>query len=226
VHDEGALVWKGVGVGLVQELLREFKLPQLHFALGYEGRSLTSDYIADRASGELALWDIAIPFRRTGDPGIKFPFVRAAGQNIHCRVRHSGVSKSDDPNIVKITAKNVVADAARTDLQYGEREELRELIAKIESEFPDFSPEIQHLMARKRPLLLIHLLDFRLKESDEKDKKLDFETGKPVVSISLAFPDTRVTPQPREYAVTKRLAQMMERQRLEAESDEDLNDDE
>ncbi|EPO8047180.1 TPA: Z1 domain-containing protein [Pseudomonas aeruginosa] len=226
VSDDGALVWKGVGVALVQELLREFKLPQLHFALGYEGRSLTSDYIADRASGELALWDIAIPFRRTGEPGIDFPFGRGEGKNIYCRVRHSGVSKSDDPNVVKITAKNVVADAARTDLQYGEREELREQIAKIESEFPDFSPEMQYLMARTRPLLLIHLLDFRLKKSDEKSKKLDFEAGRPVVSISLAFPDTGVAPQPREYAVTKRLAQMMERQRQEAESDEDLDGDE
>ncbi|SCY81690.1 Z1 domain-containing protein [Pseudomonas sp. NFACC37-1] len=225
--DDGARVWTKVGVALVQELLGKFKLPQLHFALGYEGRSLTSDYISDRADGELALWDIAIPFRRTGDPGINFPFARE-GQNIYCRVRKNGISKSDDPSVVKITAKDVVADAARTDLPYGEREDLPEQFEKLKGEFPEFSkfsPEKQYLMARTRPLLLIHLLAFGLKDT-EKDKKLNFELGKPVVSISLAFPDTGVDPRPREYAVTKRLAQMMERQRQEADSDEELDSDE
>lgn len=225
--DDGARVWTKVGVALVQELLGKFKLPQLHFALGYEGRSLTSDYISDRADGELALWDIAIPFRRTGDPGINFPFARE-GQNIYCRVRKNGISKSDDPSVVKITAKDVVADAARTDLPYGEREDLPEQFEKLKGEFPEFSkfsPEKQYLMARRRPLLLIHLLAFGLKDT-EKDKKLNFELGKPVVSISLAFPDTGVDPRPREYAVTKRLAQMMERQRQEADSDEELDSDE
>jgi hypothetical protein len=225
--DDGARVWTKVGVALVQELLGKFKLPQLHFALGYEGRSLTSDYISDRADEELALWDIAIPFRRTGEPGINFPFARE-DQNIYCRVRKNGISKSDDPSVVKITAKDIVADIARIDLPYGEREDLPEQFEKLKGEFPEFpkfSPEKQYLMARTRPLLLIHLLAFGLKDT-EKDKKLNFEPGKPVVSISLAFPDTGVDPRPREYAVTKRLAQMMERQRQEAESDEELDSDE
>lgn len=225
--DDGARVWTKVGVALVQELLGKFKLPQLHFALGYEGRSLTSDYISDRADEELALWDIAIPFRRTGEPGINFPFARE-DQNIYCRVRKNGISKSDDPSVVKITAKDIVADVARIDLPYGEREDLPEQFEKLKGEFPEFpkfSPEKQYLMARARPLLLIHLLAFGLKDT-EKDKKLNFEPGKPVVSISLAFPDTGVDPRPREYAVTKRLAQMMERQRQEAESDEELDSDE
>lgn len=226
--DESARVWKGVGVALVQELLGKFELPQLHFALGYEGRSLTSDYISDRADGELALWDIAIPFRRTGEAGIPFPFAREEEKNTYCRVRKNGIHKSADPSVVKITAKDVVADAARTDLSYGERKDLPEQFEKLKREYPEFpkfSPEKQYLMARTRPLLLIHILAFGLKET-ENDKKLNFESGKPVVSISLAFPDTGVDPRPREYAVTKRLAQMMERQRQEAESDEELDSDE
>ncbi len=226
-QDDGALVWKGVSVALIQELLQKLKLPQLHFALGYEGRSLISDYISDRVDGELALWDIAIPFRRTGETGIDFPFEQKGEKSLYCRARKSGVSRSDDPNVVKITAKNVVADAARTDLLYGEREAIRERLANIEIEYPDFSPEIQHLMARTRPLLLVHLLEFGLRKNDEKNSKaVHFEPGKPVVSISLAFPSTVVTPRPREYAVTKRLAQMMERRREEAESDEDIDSDE
>lgn len=229
VPDEGALVWKSVNVALVQKLLSEFELPQLQFALGYEGRSLTSDYISDRATSELALWDIAIPFRRTGNEGMEFPFVHGASKEIYCRVRHSGIHKSNDPDVVKITAKDVVADTARNDLQYGEREELHERSAKIESEFPEFftwSPERQLLNARTRPLLLIHILDFELSKKESESRKLDFEAETPVVSISLAFPNSGISARPREYAITKRLAQMMERQRQETESDEDLDSDE
>ncbi|RBH52761.1 MULTISPECIES: Z1 domain-containing protein [Pseudomonas] len=223
VEDDGALVWINISVSFIQDILRKFELPQLQFAFGNGNSSLVLDYISDRASGELSMWDIAIPFRRTGEAGMDFPFPVDTKNKIYCRNRRSGVIKSDDPSVVKITANSVVADSAEFDLPYGERTEIGLLMPKIKDSYPDSSPEAQHLMARTRPLLLIHLMDFELK--DKKINKLNFDKTTPVVSISLAFPETEIDPQQREYFATKRLAEMMQRQREELESDEDFDDE-
>ncbi len=227
--DDGALVWKGVGVSVVQEFLLKFELPQLEFAIGNGRRSLVLDYIADRAVGELSHWDVAVPFRRTGEPKLEFPFGLEQEGRAYCRRRKSGVPKSDDPDVVKITANHVVADSAEFDLPYGEREELKRLLPALEKDFPEASPELLHLMARTRPLLVIHLMDFGLKrprDTDEPGKTLNFKERSPVVSISLAFPGTKIDASPREYFATKRLTELLERQREELESDEDLDSDE
>lgn len=226
--DGGALVWKGINVSVIQEMLLKFELPQIEFAIGSGERSLVLDYISDRASGELSRWDVAIPFRRTGEPKLEFPFCMEAEGNVYCRRRKSGVPKSDDPDVVKVTANHVVADSAEFDLPYGEKERLSELLPMLEKEYPSASPELRHLMARTRPLLIIHLMDFELKKRQGGDsgKSLNFDEGSPVVSISLAFPGTKVDASAREYYATKRLTEMMERQREELESDEDLDSDE
>jgi len=228
VDEKSALVWKEVGVSVIQELLLKLELPQMEFAIGNGERSLVLDYIADRAAGELSFWDVAIPFRRTGEPRLEFPFGLGLESKVYCRRRKSGVPKSDDPDVVKVTANHVVADSAEFDLQYGEREKLRRLLPVLEKEYPSVSPEVRHLMARSRPLIIIHLMDFELKTPRDgvPKKSLKFEDCSPVVSISLAFPGTKVNASPREYFATKRLTEMMARQREELESDEDLESDE
>jgi len=227
VKDDSAYVWSGVSALLVQNLLRQFELPQLEFALGSTESSLALDYIADRATGELAFWDIAIPFRRLGssEPSLQFPLALEESSARFCRQRHSGALKSEDADVVKITAKNVVADAGPNDLQYGEREGLKEKAKALLEEFPDFSAEKRYLLSRARPLLLIHVFDFNLSDKAERSK-LKFEGGKPVVTISLAFPDTSVVPVPREYAISKRLAEIIQKQLDETQSDEELTDEE
>ncbi|MFV3415500.1 Z1 domain-containing protein [Pseudomonas sp. NY15436] len=222
--DESAFVWSGINVSVVQELLRKFKLPQLEFALGNEERSLALDYISDRAAGELAEWDIAIPFRKKGS--FKFPLEIEGMGDVFCRERHSGVPKSDDPDVVKITEKNVVADAAPNDLMYGERgSALYERIKEIEAEDPKISAEKSCLLSRERPLLVIHLIDFELDSKRADGKELKFQGGLPVVTLSLAFPNTEVAPKPREYAISVRMAQLLKQQLEEAQTDEDLDDE-
>lgn len=228
VKDEGAYVWSGVSVLLIQNLLQQFELPQLEFALASADSSLALDYIADRATGELAFWDVAIPFRRLGssEQSLQFPLNLEESSTRFCRQRHSGTPKSSDSGVVKITAKNVVADAAPNDLQYGERVGLKDRAEALRMEFPDFSAEKRYLLSRERPLLLIHIFDFQLSEKNPGNKKLKFGSEKPVVTLSLAFPDTAVVPLPREYAISKRLAEIMQKQLDEAQTDEELVDEE
>ncbi|PYC24064.1 hypothetical protein DMX02_06430 [Pseudomonas jessenii] len=224
VDDESAFVWSGIRVSVVKELLQEFKLPQLEFALGNEERSLALDYISDRAANELATWDIAIPFRRKGTS--KFPLKIDGADTVFCRERHNGVSKSNDPDVVKITEKNVVADAAPNDLMYGEcKDRLKLNIKKFRAEDPKISAEKACLLARTRPLLLIHLVDFELDVDRANGRNLKFKKGSPAVTLSLGFPDTNVQPKPREYAVSVRMAQLLKQQMEEAQTDEELFDE-
>jgi hypothetical protein len=192
--------------------------------LGNEERSLALDYISDRAAGELATWDIAIPFRRKGS--FKFPLAIEGADSVFCRERHSGIPKSDDPDVVKITEKNVVADAAPNDLMYGERGDLLEKrIKEVEAEDPKISAEKSCLLSRERPLLVIHLVDFKLDLERAGDKELKFQDGLPIVTLSLAFPSTQVPPKPREYAISVRMAQLLKQQLEEAQTDEELFDE-
>lgn len=226
VNDESAFVWSHISITVVKEFLQKFKLPQLEFALGNEERSLALDYISDRAAGELATWDIAIPFRRKGS--FKFPqdLGIEGAERVFCRERHSGIPKSDDPDVVKVTDKNIVADKAPTDLKYGERgESLDDKIKKIRKENPKISAEKACLLSRKRPLLVIHLFDFQLAVDRNKDKSLKFEKSLPVVTLSLAFPETSVQPIQREYAISVRMAQLLKQQLEEAQTDEDIFDE-
>ncbi|MDI1302584.1 MAG: Z1 domain-containing protein [bacterium] len=221
VNDKSAFVWSGVSVSVVKELLQKFKLPQLEFALSNEDRSLALDYISDRATGELASWDIAIPFKRSGS--LKIPLSIEGADGVICRDRYSGVPKSDDPDVVKITEKNIVADAAPNDLMYGERgAALDNRINEIRAEDPQISPEKSCLLSRQRPLLVIHLFDFRLDPARADGKELKFQAGLPVVTLSLAFPSTKVPPKPREYAISVRMAQLLKQQLDEAQADEEL----
>ncbi|EKN3947828.1 hypothetical protein DVP60_08730 [Yersinia enterocolitica] len=224
LDDKSAFVWSDISVSVVKELLQKFKLPQMEFALGSEERSLALDYISDRAIGELATWDIAIPFRRKGS--FKFPLDLEGAEHVFCRERHSGFPKSDDPDVVKITEKNIVADKAPTDLKYGERgEKLEAKIEKIGKEDSKIRVEKACLLARERPLLIIHLFDFKLDPGRAKDKSLKFKSGLPVVTLSLAFPDTCVQPIPREYAISVRMAQLLTQQLEEVQTDEDIFDE-
>ena len=228
-EDQNALVWRAVEVDQVLRLVSEFELPQLEFALVSEESSLVLDYIKDRSSAELALWDVAIPFKARASVDstelLEFPFPPLYGKK--CRQRFSGVMRPDDPGVVKITKKNVVAEFAGADLVYGEdAESLGVRASAIASRYPGLSVEKQYLLARQRPLLLIHVLQFQLAKN-EKDSgaELQLPLGKPVVTLSLGFPGTEIEPRTREYAASIRLAEMMQRQRKETETDEDLGDD-
>lgn len=224
VSDESAFVWVSIPVSVVMELLKKFKLPQMEFAFGNEESSLALDYISDRATSELSKWDIAIPFRKTGS--FKFPLDVKGAEDVFIRQRYSGVPKSDDPDVVKVTEKNIVADAAPKDLMYGERGDVLDAkIKQLRKEDPELSSEKTCLLSRGRPLLVIHLFDFKLDDQRADGKTLNFENGSPIVTLSLAFPETNTQPMPREYAISVRMTQLLKQQMEEAQTDEDILDE-
>lgn len=224
VEDSSALVWSNVNVSLIQKFIQNFNLPQIEFALGKESKNLALDYISDRSGSELKLWDVAIPFRTRKEDSemlIPFPFENNLSGKF-CRIRKSGTFKSSDNDIIKITKKNVVADTALNDLKYGERSAALDANITSLSDGNKLSNEKACLISRKRPLLIIHLVQFSLGKNEirhENDLKLEAE--KPLVTISLAFPDTKIVPIPREYIISPSMKKLMKKQLEEAQTDED-----
>lgn len=213
--EKNALVWREITVDKILDLLRCFNLPQLNFSRNADGRSLLTDYIEDRKQQELTLWDVALPFVKAGQSKLHHPY----HQEAFCRSRSSG--KIVDENTVKVLKKNVVADPDPADIVFGQ-DGINERVKILKAQFPEDSPSELHLKSRTRPLLIIHVFDFQLKEGSCRLSKAE----EPVISISLAFPQTIIPAVPRTYAATKRLVKMMEMQRDELESDEDLDDEE
>lgn len=231
LDDPNALVWREVDVALIQSLLRRFELPQLEFAKVGKDRSLVLDYIADRAGGELAWWDIAIPHKSTGflNGGLKLSLPLEGYGDLFCRQRLSGVPRQGDRGVVKFTEKNVVADVAPKDLTYGEDEDaLKKKAEALRDKYPQNKNNAwvgkRYVLARQRPLLVMHIVEFGLSPERSEGVTLAFPPNAPVVTISLAFPGTEVELQPRQYAASIRLSEMMQRQREEMETDEDLDD--
>lgn len=223
IDDKTALVWSGVNVIHIQKFLQQFQFPQLEFAIGNEGRNLVLDYISDRTDNELEYWDIAIPYKK--QPGRIFPLNLNFLDNIFCRDRHSGVPKSDDPDVVKITEKNIVADKAPMDLLYGgDKDKLRERITRTKKIEERITIEKKCLQERIRPLLVIHLLDFKLDTRRSDGKKLKFKEDIPVVTLSLAFPSTKIKPIAREYAISVRMEALLKQKAYEAQTDEGMFD--
>lgn len=215
LDEKNALVWRRVDVELVLNLLKEFNLPQLNFAINADGKSLLSDYINDRKSQELTKWDVAIPFVKAGQTKVNLPY----SKDVFCRSRHSG--KIVDQATVKVLSKNVVADPDPSDICYGE-DNIESRADLLKEKYPDDTRTERLLKARERPLLVIHVFDFRVKDGTSKLSDSD----KPVISISLVFPQTNIPAIPRTYAATKRLIEMMHMQRQEFEIDENTDDDE
>lgn len=224
ISKESALVWTNVDVSLVLDLLTKIKLPQLEFSLSNNGQNLVSDYISDRKDNELKTWDIAIPFRRNAKPGIIFPYEPDSESRKWCRERHSGIRKLGIKGVVKITEKNTVSDTAQNDFLYGDEEFLESEIKKVRLDNPELKFSEACFRVLRRPLLLIHILDFNLHQ--ENRDTLNLSADKPVITISLVFPKTDVDTKPRAYAATKRLIEMLESQREEVEVEGSLDDEE
>lgn len=235
-----ALVWTKVEVTLVTEFLSNLDLPQTEFnALEEGGHSLVGAYIADRAKGELKYWDIAIPFKTSGESSKKkFPFNVPDDRVVFCRQRHSGAMEGE--RLVKISEKNAVA-FGDDDMGYGEDErDLKNrvnalVVSEKEKSSTGKKPSRTWAYAtlRERPLLVIHLLDFKLAENEPSGDKLakgstacKFTADAPVVSVSILFPGTGTECKERKYKASARLIQLLEEMRAQEETDEEVEEDE
>jgi hypothetical protein len=163
----------------------------------------------------LSKWDVAIPFIKSGQNKLQLPY----STEFFCRSRNSG--KIVDQATIKVLSKNVVADPDPSDIRYGD-DDIDSRAANLKEKFPDNTLTENILKSRKTPLLVIHIFDFKVKEGISKLS----ESDEPVISISLAFPQTNIPVLTKTYAATKRLIEMMHLQRQELETDENTNDEE
>jgi hypothetical protein len=223
-----ACVWKSVPVVNVLRFMKGLDLPQTEFnSLGAGGASLLSAYIEDRSAEELGDWDVAIPF--ISQTSVKFPINFPYGDRdrpTFCRARGSGVR---DGKLLKITEKNAVA-FGDDDLAYGEdADELAKKAGDIEEKFVSKgvkppSRSVRFASSRTRPLLVIHLLDFKVKlKQGEEPSQLDEKN--PVVTVSLVFPGTSIPCKERRYQASPRLIQLLAERREDTETDEESGDE-
>ncbi|WP_027467511.1 Z1 domain-containing protein [Deefgea rivuli] len=225
-----ARVWTHVPAAEILRLLTNVQLPQTEFnAFDAGGVSLIGAYIEDRAGSELKEWDVALPFvtQKPNGQSLPFPYPKEGSSPIYCRTRGSGLR---DGRLVKVTSKNAVAFGA-DDMAYGEdRDELDHKAQEIkrnqlESGVELQSEAIRYAMSRTRPLLVVHLLNFRLASKDSIDEELKFGSEMPVVTFSLVVPGTNIPCKERRYQASQRLIQLLAERREAAETDEELTDE-
>ena len=223
-----ARVWKSVPVVNVLRFIKGLDLPQTEFdALGAGETSLLSAYIEDRMADELSEWDVAIPFigQTSVKPSIEFPY-GDRDRPTFCRTRSSGVR---DGKLLKVTEKNAVA-FGDDDLAYGEDpDELASKASALEKKsisdgVKPPARSVRFAASRTRPLLVIHLLDFKVKlKQGEEPSRLDEKN--PVVTVSLVFPGTSIPCKERRYQASPRLVQLLAEMREDSGTDEDLGDE-
>lgn len=213
-HDANAIVWREVDATEIIELLKKFKLPTLPFSLMAEGNSLISDYISDKfyKHGELGKWVVAVPYTtspkgKDSTSRLVLPFEIKQDNNWYCRQRNSAVRDEKNSGIVKVTAKNVIADPGAADLGYGEAPHVFDgMEEKAKS----------YLKARTTPVLVIHAFQLSLKDSTP----LNISTDQPTVSLSCGFTSSESPCEEHLYAASVRLIEQMKKQLEEQETDE------
>jgi hypothetical protein len=185
----GELLWKKVPAALIMNALRSFEFSPSHPDLApISDTSLLLDYVADRARGELAQWDVAIPQLRTGEQ------IEVAGVGVRLRQRRAGLVKDGTYRVNG--QKNRVAD--KPDVlagMDGAEIECAEELAKTEG----IGAERAACTVRSRPLLLIHIFQAQLSAESGSDAPLDI-TG-PVVTFSVALPGSSMPARSRVYQV-------------------------
>ena len=218
---QSALVWTGVDVLKVLELLKNFENPALAFRKMKNGNSLLMDYLRDRSKFELATWTVAVPYvSRRLKKSIPLPVGGAEGR--FCRTRHSAfLNSATGENILSFTRKNNVSNPVPEDLKFGEDQS--DLLAGYEDQ-KGGSETPRWLKARRSPFLIVHLLDVELEKISPKGP-LPFDEGEPVVTLSVGLPSSSIKIVEREYEATTTYLKILREMMKQSETDEDIADE-
>jgi hypothetical protein len=229
--DKKGLVWKNVPATLVLEFIKSMSFPQTEFdMLASDDSSLLTSYIEDRIGSELREWDVGVPYITNGKPdSIHLP-TESQGPPF-CRSRSGTIRESE--RVVKVNKKNAVAFGTE-DFYLGEDSEIYKsrieqvkaearaaAIAAGEKNPKEPSSTWAHTKARSRPLLLIHFLQL----DPDKDFIMKLRKENPIVSIGILLPGTNMKCTERRYQASRRLIEMLNKLREEAQTDEELDDE-
>ena len=186
----GGVSWSDVPGRLVTQLIKEFSFPPIvpDMANISSNRSLLDDYMADRASQELQIWDVYVPGPasrvRTDDAwflGSRPLSLRLRGQ--------SQVSQG----VLRINgSKNRVADPRDAEFELSD---VQRAMAKQIANERNIKGDRKFCLVREKPLLIIHLLTL----GDRRNTVL----VDPVVTLSVCLPKTNLAPVERTYQVNQ-----------------------
>jgi len=208
VKDDGYLLWSSVSGKQVQKLILEFNFTSetTHLYKISNTRSLVDDYISDRIGKDLEFWDIALPVNKKA--GADFPEI-IPGRTLKFRSFTKGMVQN---RTLRITGtKNRVA--LQGDAAIGMTDDEKELALDYNKH--GHRGDSKYCMARKRPLLLVHVFKVGSEDKDE------INIIDPAISLSLCFPPTNVKSVERTYHINK-----VYRDILQKKSDDEADDDE
>jgi len=173
-------------------------------------------YIQDRIPGELEKWDVLVAGVKDDS---KMRDDRTFWFTVNCQTRTKGGRSSGRTLLVSNKQRVASRGAERAGVE-SERALAAEQIFREKKDVKEGDeinyPDRIYRMVRKRPLLIVHLLNV------EEDGKGMF--ANPVVAWSIGFPDTRVPEKKVQYIVTRQW--MRENLGDESTDDDELTDDE
>lgn len=215
------LTWTGVAGKQVFELLRNFQFHSAQPSLGLiDGRnSLFSDYVSDRLSDELRLWDVVIPLNAGRTPEVGGPTTMGEMASLPLRGRNKGLVKKmpGGATFKPMGDKNRISDPNEDPpmlLKQARRDEAAKLRADGE-----FKGDRAYCHVRSRPLLMVHLF-----KVNEPVKDLEM-TDVPIASLSFQMPSSSIQAVPKSYEVNSVYRRQLEAMASDQEDDEALLDE-
>ena len=187
-----SLSWFHVPGAVVAALIRKFNFPPVvtDMAKISSDRSLLDDYIADRVSQELGIWDIYVPGPVSGRRSDEHWFLGDRALNLRLRGRGSVSRRAFRIN----GSKNRVADPA--DAEFGLSDD-QKADANIMAAERNIKGDRKYCLIRERPLLILHLLTLG------ENRDAGVELVDPVVTVSVCLPKTVLPPVERTYQVNQ-----------------------
>ena len=205
-------MWTAVPGSEVMSLLLDFVFSDEHPELGLiqGNRSLFADYVADRYKSELSSWDVAVPAYAL-KPGQNNSYKIASRWSCKLVGRKKGKIVGNGTTY-KLTQKNKAANPGDEKIGLSQKE--------IKDAEETGKPGARKFcLARKSPLMLIHLVDVSGTEPAP-----DF-TSQVVATLSFCMPGTNMQAVPRRYQVNAVYRQQMLELTQEPEDDEQMLDE-
>lgn len=210
----GGLLWRDVPAGPVVDLLRAYECSPAQGDLSrISDTSLLVDYLSDRVRDELALWDVAVPQLRNGNPTV------VAGVPVRLRFRGAGQVRNGTYRVNG--QKSRVAD--KPDVTLGMSDEEKSRVPDIVAQ-GEMGVERANCAARSRPILLLHMFKAELpapKEGADLDSDAELEIKSPVVTLSVALPGSSQPARTRVYQVNAVYRRQLELFAAEEEAEQD-----
>lgn len=205
--EPGYILWREVGVGKIEALLRDFRFGNHADLAPISDRSLFQDYLGDRSADELSHWDVAIPMRKTGAAE---PF---AGFPVRIRDRDKGTVLNGVYRVYGSRSRVADPGDAWIDLDTQQIAAAEKAIAE-----DDYRRERAACSVRERPLVLVHVFNASLTPDPDSPSDDELAIPSPVVTLSFCMPATGKPSKARIYQVNTVYRQQLE---LFTESDDD-----